>query len=209
MRRLVLLCLPLSGCARQASEVDVESDPAEQLPNGEPASLMSLPDFGIRSKKEYRCDPYIRAAVRLQRLGREAAIDALGELSREEGVEGHRAIILCRMLFTKKAGGEFRRPLLGAAAFLDGTDYPDWPLEPIEVVDGVPFLIVRSYTLGGVPESSEGYLDYCVTDCEWNSVPYRVKTVAERTKALDKLTRSPKWKEAEGWRQAFLAEQVK
>jgi hypothetical protein len=216
MNRLAILGLvglfPLSGCARQAGiptgAEDVESVSAEQTPKGEKPSLMSLPDF-YEGGNGYRCDPYIRAAVRLQSLGREAALKALKELVREEG-EGKRAIILCRMLFAKRPGGEFRRPLLGGAVFLGGTSYSDWPLEPIEVVDGVPFLIVKGYILLGHAESSERYLDYCIADCVWNRVPFESKTPAETAKALAKLIHAAKWKRPlrDGER-TYMADQVK
>jgi hypothetical protein len=77
-------------------------------------------------------------------------------------------------------------------------------------MDGVPFMIVGGYQLGGVPEAGEWYLDYCLAECDWNGFRYAPKTAAEKAKALDKLIRSPKWKrplDDDG--RDFLAKQVK
>jgi hypothetical protein len=199
--KLATACLAaallLAGCASPSSEEEIEIGPV---------ALMSLPDF--YQTDGYRSGPYLRAAVHLQGMGREAATKALWALVREEGLEGHRAIILCRMLFTRRAGGEFRRPRLGGTVFLGDTDYADWPLEPVEVVDGVPFVIVRGYELAGVPETSEDYLAYCVAECDWSGVPFVSKTKSEMVKAMEKLDRSPKWKEPPEAPSPSLAVQV-
>jgi hypothetical protein len=141
----------------------------------------------------YRVDPYIRAAAEIQAMPTSDATDRLLAMARaDEG--GYRTVLLCRMLFVAKANGTVRRPALGAAVFMGGTDYADWPLEPIEVVDGVPLLITKGYSLAGLPESSERYVRYCLQECEWNPTRYSVKTVAEKRAALAKLIASPKWK---------------
>ncbi len=43
--------------------------------------------------------------------------------------------------------------------FISGTE-DDWPLWPIDLVDGVPLMIVQGFAIGGVPESDESYLHY-------------------------------------------------
>ena len=62
----------------------------------------------------FRVDPYIRAAATLQSLGKDKAIDTLLKLA-ENREQDSQVIVLCRMLFVKKAKGEFRRPYIGAA----------------------------------------------------------------------------------------------
>ena len=223
--KLAIPCLAcvllLAGCSRQVAippgeedalppnEKEAEAVPGVEVKLGQQL-LLSLPDPFLTPGK-FRCDPYVAAAARFQNVGRKAAIKALGVLARDERASGgQRAVVLCRMLFTKKAASEFRRPMLGAAVFLGGTDYPDWPMEPIEVIDGVPFLIVRGYELGGRAESSERYLSYCVTHCEWNGVTFASRTPPEKAKALDKLTGSAKWKRPlDADERDFLAEQIK
>ena len=78
--------------------------------------------------------------------------------------------------------------------FIGGTGYSDWPLEPIELVDGVPFLITRGYVLAGRPEADDQYLSYCETHTDWNDLQYAVRTKQQRQAALAKLVTSPKWK---------------
>jgi hypothetical protein len=152
--------------------------------------LPSQPDFYSGS---FQSETYIRLATELQALGREAAELRLHEIARDEHSPG-KAIILCRMLFKKRPSEQFRRPLVGEAVFIGGTGYSDWPLEPIELVDGVPFLITRGYLLAGKPESDDQYLSYCGTHADWTDVQYAVPTKQQEQAALAKLVASPKWK---------------
>ena len=148
------------------------------------------PDFYSGS---FQSETYISLAAELQALGREAAELRLHEIARDEHSPG-KAIILCRMLLKKRRTELFRRPLVGGAAFMGGTGYSDWPLEPIELVDGVPFLITRGYVLAGRPEADDQYLSYCETHTDWNDLQYAVRTKQQRQAALAKLVTSPKWK---------------
>jgi hypothetical protein len=214
--KLATACLTaallLAGCARNVATPSAEeeemSGPAAEALEGEP-SLVSVLD--LDSSDTFRSEPYLRAAIRLQSLGREAATKAMAELARRQRSPGSGATVLCRMLFAKKTGVEFRRPKFLAAVFLGGTDYADWPLEPIEVVDGVPFLIVHGYrSLSGPGESGAQYLAYCIANCDWAGFRYAPKTAAEKEKALDKLIRSPKWKQPlDDDGRDFLSKQVR
>src|SRR5262245_10457955 len=104
-------------------------------------TLKDLPDL---EAGEFKVDPYTRTAASLQAMSKDKANAVLLQLAKNRD-QDNQVIVLCRMLYTPKANGAFRRPLIGAAHFLGGTDYKDWPLEPIELVDGVPFLITRGY----------------------------------------------------------------
>jgi hypothetical protein len=169
-------------------------------------SLKELPDFQIAA---YTADPYIDAAVMLHASGKDKACAALLKLAQDREHD-HQVIVLCRMLFVAKDKGEFRRPLIGAAHFLADTDYADWPLEPIELVDGVSFLITEGYTLAGRAEPAESYLKYCIENCAWNTALFKRQTEQQKRKALDKLLASPKWKAPPGdSEKAFLSAQVK
>jgi hypothetical protein len=144
--------------------------------------------------QRFRVDRYIRAAVALQSLDRATAISRLHGMARNP----HSllsVIILCRMLFTRRHGSAyaFRAPLIGVPAFICGTE-DDWPLWPIEPVDGVPIMIVWGYTGVGVPESDEQYLNYCEATCDWTDAQYVFKTGQQKQNALAKLMSSDKWK---------------
>ncbi len=168
--------------------------------------LKGLPDF---STTLFRAAPYIAAAAMLQAAGKDEATAALLKLAQDHEHD-RQVIVLCRMLFVPKAGEEFRRPRLGAAGFLGGTGYANWPREPIELVDGVPFLIIRGYTLRGRAELAKGYLRYCEADCNWNPAPFSPKTESQMRQALDKLLASPKWKgRLDETEKEFLSAQIK
>jgi hypothetical protein len=74
------------------------------------------PDY---DPEHYRVDEYIRAAVALQSLDREAAIKRLHEMAQD--IHSQRSIvILCRLLFTQRPGLSFRPPMIGQPIFLGG-----------------------------------------------------------------------------------------
>src|SRR5262249_13627438 len=157
----------LSACLVLCVSVTVPRAIGEEPPAASTEeSLKNLPEFG---GSEYRVDAYISAAAALQSMDKERAIECMRTLANNK--EQHRrfnsVFVLCRMLFTAKPGTEFRGPHLGSAGFLGGSyptdieEYKDWPLEPIELVDGVPFCIVWGYSGMGASESAEQYLSYC------------------------------------------------
>ncbi len=167
--------------------------------------LASLPD---PQSAKYKAGPYISTAARLQEMRREAACQALLQAAKTSR-ENQQIIVLCRMLFTKRSGSEFRRPLIGGARFFGATDYPHWPLEPIELVDGVPFLITQGYVLAGVPEPAHAYLQYCMANCDWSTIRFREPTVTQKRGALAKLVASRKWKRPlDTYERDFLSAQI-
>ncbi|HEY1186560.1 MAG TPA: hypothetical protein VGE74_02835 [Gemmata sp.] len=193
---LLSWCCPMHGGLANARADDV--------------SLEGLPSYWFVLEPAYKVDPYIATAGRLRGLGREKAITLLRAGAKDPKQPDDTVIALCRLLFTAKPRGEFRRPRLGAPGGLGGTDRTDWALEPIEVIDGVPFLVVDGYDIGGRPESAEDYLEYCLKECDWGATEFKPKMVAEKQKALDKLLASPKWKKPlTADEKAYLAAQIK
>lgn len=142
----------------------------------------------------YRAAPYLRAAARLHVMGREVACQKLLEAAKTGSLE-EPVIVLCRMLFVRRGTSEFRRPMIGAASFFGGTDYADWSLEPIELMDGIPFLVTRGYMLAGSPEPAESYLRYCMTACDWTVSNWKEPSEGELRGALAKLLASVRWKQ--------------
>jgi hypothetical protein len=157
-----------------------------------PLELPNRADFSM-NPQGYRADPYLRTASELQSLDRSAALTKLYAMARDPR-EAPRVIILARMLFAPRPDSGLRRPMIGGAFFLGGSDYADWPKEPIEIVDGVPFLIANGYILAGLAETSEAYLRYCETQSDWSVVRYSEKTTQEKRDALNMLLTSRKWK---------------
>lgn len=143
--------------------------------------------------QNYKADQYIEVAARLQAVGKEKAISLLRALAQDPDYCG-KTFVLCRMLFTTKPNGDFRRPGIGCPHCYLGQ--PDtffyWPLEPIALVDGVPILVVSAYALSGLPEPPEMYLDYCVKNSDWSTTRFVPKSALEKRRALEKLLDSPK-----------------
>ena len=143
-------------------------------------ALLDLVDFEKSTKAhEVRLKATGLTGERLERAVDKAAIQ---EMRQREGI-----ILLCRMLFAAKPGGKFRRPGLGFPHFICYGNAQRGLLEPIEIVDGVPFLMVMGYTVGGLPEFPDAYLKYCIEGCDWNPMKYGLKTAVEKQQSLDKL----------------------
>src|SRR5262249_34403177 len=141
-----------------------------------PVAYEALPYGDPLEAQHYRIDTYIRAAVALQSIDRATAIKRLHEMAQDPRLS-ITVTIICRMLFTGRHGSfyTFRAPYIGVPSFVRGTE-ADWPRWPIELVDGVPFMIVWGYTLAGLPESDESYLRYCEANCDWTGLKYTLKT---------------------------------
>jgi hypothetical protein len=134
---------------------------------------------------DFRASRYLELAVALQALPPQERATRLEAMARDPS-RSYEVFPLCRMLFEARDGGVFRSPMLGAAEFVAGT-YTDWPLEPITLSDGIPFLIVRGYMLAGMPESAEMYVTYCLANCQWTQRKYIAATNAQIKQALERL----------------------
>jgi hypothetical protein len=157
-------------------------------------SLKDLPHFSENDTElDYRVTPYIRTAMSLQQMGQKrACLDLMRLAKRNDDAE--QIYVLCRMLFSQRPSAEFRPPGIGEPVFLGGSDWTNWPNQPIEIVNGVPFLVTWSYKIFGQIEPPADYLAYCMTNCNWNKLVFVLKNKEELHLALNTLTNSPKWK---------------
>jgi hypothetical protein len=156
-------------------------------------NLSKLPDFW--ASDQYDVKPYLAAAIALQSMGQQKAEAHMMKYAKPYPYPGGDSIfILCRMLYVKRPSSDFKLPGLGLPTYIGGTGPKDWSLEPIEVVHGVPFLITTSYGLYGAPPDPEEYLEYCMTNCNWNTFRYEHKSNSKLNSALNTILNSPKWK---------------
>lgn len=179
-----LISLALSSCSSPSPNAISSATNTASAP--EIISSNDLPSFTFANDNTpYKADQFLAAAIKLQALEKDEAIKGLRVLATRHSTPDDTIIILCRMLFTAKPDGQFRSPALGAPTIVGGRE--SFTLVPIEIVEGVPFLVVKGYSLAGVAEPAEVYLNYCVAECDWNTFKYKTKTAAEKTTALDKL----------------------
>lgn len=181
-------------------------------------SFTNLPSL---DEMDFRVDPYLKVAVQLQAMGQQAATDQLLKLAKNAPAADveERTAILCRMLFANKPGSNFERPgFLGAPSFLGNETLSEhsitnWPSEPIEIVDGIPFAIVWGYGYEGIKypnKNAESYVRYCSTNCVWSSYHFSLKSKSDKAEAAKKLIASKKWREPLEplWEQRYLLEQI-
>jgi hypothetical protein len=130
----------------------------------------------------YRISHYLRVATELQELGSTRRANRLREMAIDPRCASE-VYPLCRMLFRRKNGGDFRGPLLGAPVYIGARSDGDWPLEPITLDQGIPILVVTGYLLGGQAEPPRSYVEYCLSNCEWRQTRYIVPAV-ERVRTI-------------------------
>lgn len=145
-------------------------------------------DISLISGHDYKVDNYIRAAMSLQAIGQEAACQTLLGMH-TNGILDKNVFALCRMLFTQRGTNEFRAPLRHGFGDYLAERREDWPLNPIELVDGIPFCIavMDGWSGAGPSESSEEYVRYCMTKCDWSTHAFHVVTAKQKSDALAKL----------------------
>lgn len=163
---------------------------------------------GAGDLNHFTSAPYVALAVQLQILGKDKGVAKLRGWA-ETRKHDEQVIVLCRMLFEPGKGGEFLPPRLGGPGFLAGTGAEDWPLEPIAIIDGIPFRIVTGYMLAGEAEGGLSYLDYCLAHTNWSIRRYRIVTDETIKAAFEKLKQSPKWKRPlTEWELSLLGKQI-
>ncbi len=165
--------------------------------------ISSCPDL-----QSFKPSPYLKIASELQSLKKDEAITLLREWSKNKEYD-EQIIILCRMLFEPRKSSSFTRPGLGGPQFYGGTSFEDWPLEPITLVDDIPFDIVIGYILAGMAEPGSKYLEYCIKETQWTSRRYRDATDAQINSAFQKLLNSHIWKKRlSDWELDLLKKQI-
>jgi hypothetical protein len=166
-------------------------------------------DISSIRKAQHKADDYIRAAVSLQAMGKEAACQALLDSAKTASRFDDRYIVLCRILFMQRGTNEFRPPFT-MCSYLVG-EAADWRLGPIELVDGVPFFLTGfcGGDGGRLPDSGEAYLRYCMANCDWNTYTFHEVTAKQKGEALTKLFLSAQAKRPlNDFQKAFLSAQI-
>jgi hypothetical protein len=147
--------------------------------------------YNIIIAAEYSVYTYLKTLIALQSISKSDALESLKIASKNKNSQ-YQVILLCRMLFISK-GKEFRSPMLGKPELVGKSDLSKWSFLPIELIDGIPFLIVKAYALKGRAENAEDYLKYCLSNCIWNRKKYELPNKTTIRKALEKLINSKKW----------------
>lgn len=153
---------------------------------------------------EFRPDEAVRSANVLIAVGREPACAGLRKVASmkwgfPKGYEVNQKVCyLCRLLFVPRTEGEvLRAPGLGAPELLplNSMREADWPFMPFAIVQNVPLSMTIGYSLeGGLPEKSDSYLAYCMTNGTFRTQPFPIPTPTTSSNALQQVLGSPAWK---------------
>ena len=178
--RTLGLCISLAGVAAGPST----------RPSTRPLADWSTSEYGFC--RGFRCSHYLHLAVELQQLDPDQRVKRLLEMAADADSMSE-LLPLCRMLFDRKAGGEWRRPALAGEGFVGGRSpverggYVRWPLDPITLQDGIPILVGGRWFAagGGRPESPAEYLERCLASCRWREMKFADAEPAQIHKAVE------------------------
>jgi hypothetical protein len=107
----------------------------------------------------YQCGEMVQVVNHLRKRGKEKSLAALREYLLDGG-DNDKVLVICRLLFVNPKGWEF--PILGAPVPEINEDASKtFPLFPVAISEGVPFLLVEGYTLNGKAEPATECLKLC------------------------------------------------
>jgi len=174
----------------------------------------------------FRSESFLEAAIALQGLPEDQRLAELrtwAQVSadlRGRGDLDEQLIVLFRMLFAPGAGQTFWRvgsinpefvgDSVGDSSRNSADGSQPWPLDPIILVDGIPFFIENRSMIAEVTDSSKIELEHYVARMlPWTSFRYSTATLEERRKALVKLVNEHSWpRQLTGKEIMFLTDQV-
>ena len=119
----------------------------------------------------YNSKAMVQCVNELRRLGKKRALAALRRHIERNGIRGdpreeEKVLLVCRLLFVNPAG--WQPPRLGAPGPEVASDLiEEFPLFPIALEKGVPFLLLEGYRGGGFSSDTGGR---CVQLCESFSI---------------------------------------
>jgi hypothetical protein len=161
----------------------------------------------------YKAHNCLALAIQLQqqatRWGKEFAVGELMRMAVQADPSEATVFALCRMLFVSRTPIPLRPPSLGEPWWLGETTAEDWPLEPIHLYKGLPFFVVKGWSLAGLSESPNMYLACCLLNGVWNDHPYPWVEEAEITCLASAFIETGPWRAPlPAWEQKFLRSQI-
>ena len=124
-------------------------------------SLALLKQAASRPIEDYDPGEVIGSVNYLQQLGKLRALAVLEELLTTPGLgETSGLFWVLRVLFDVPAGVEFPPVRLGQPSIPPPADVTQLRRYPIVIAQDVPFLAIRGYLLGGLPEAVETHIEY-------------------------------------------------
>jgi hypothetical protein len=144
---------------------------------------------------QYHSDAMVASVNGLRQLGKEKALAVLKEYHREIGDAGDpgerkKLHLICRLLFVNPQG--WATPRLGhPSPEINWSQVEQFPLFPLALSDGVPFLLVNGYSAGGYTTDTP---EKCIQLCEGFSLVTADLSATNHLDAAIDLVQSDKFK---------------
>lgn len=123
----------------------------------------------------YKADKMVHAVNQLRRLGKEKAVETLKRYTATQKAfeDNEKVLVLCRCLFRNPEG--WKPPALGEPVpHISRNAVKQFPLFPLAMTKGVPFVLVSGYSLDGRAEPAAA----CIALCE--KLPLIAEDLPER-----------------------------
>ena len=143
-----LIWFALLNCSASAQQIEIE---------GEDISIFkTAPSI---SGHNWLCADMVDVVNYLRKLGKDKSLAVLRQYLTNGG-DGDKILVICRLLFVNPKG--WNPPILGEPVpAIDQASAKQFPLFPIGLSDGLPFLLIRGYRLEGKAESGIECLKLC------------------------------------------------
>ena len=175
---LFLVCVPFLIGSYFAREQRVDRD--------ESAMLKTTPSI---AGDTYQCSEMVQVANHLRKLGKDKSLAALRTYLTSGG-DNDKVLVICRLLFVNPKG--WGAPILGQPSpSINQDTAKKFPLFPVALSDGVPFLLVEGYQLEGLPESAND----CLKLCEGFALVKEDYSTADYEKAARALTQTKEFRQ--------------
>ncbi len=163
---LGLFACSCSGHERLSQQPQREDGQGSEISTVSPSDVAAgaLDKLSRGLDEQFRSLDIVRAVNALRRVGKKSSLILLNEALKREEPDAPMAVsIVCRLLFRPPSGG-WTHPVLGAPfPSINPVAAGGFPLFPIAISHGVPFILVRGYTLVGVTTEPEQTLSQCQT----------------------------------------------
>jgi len=139
---------------------------------------------------DYHCSDMIHTVNAMRAIGKGRALNAMREYLALKGEPGQQRIVLiCLLLFADTNRVLHMTALGDPSPKLDLEIADKYPVFPLVIHDGVPFLAVQGYMLGGLIN-----LHRVLNECERLDIIKRDIENGDPTRAAKRLIKEPQWR---------------
>lgn len=191
---------------------------------------LGLTNYAVAEPPDFFIDKHINSAafahavnhfvsIDQRRAARELkAIARINQANESTTPVDERIALLCRVLFDPEHNRLRRHRFGGIAVIARHTSDSEWPMSPLVKTGETFFILPTGFSVQGLSESVDDYIDYCLIHGRFRTKLMPVPTPESAQKDLDSLLSSERWLKiswktdagfvSQEWVESSLASQV-